>query len=245
MKKTVILLLCSISILYAQTGADILAKYTTATGGQAAWDSVKTMHVRGQVSIPAQDMLLPFERVNTSEGHQLTRLKVAGMSYTETSYDGKQAWGTNEYMEAAYKTAEETENIKRNQGNYPYPAHNWEAKGFREEYIDTSTVQGRLTYKVRLFMTPLLVEGEEVENNSLLYIDAQSYFLIMTEAPVTVGPQKGQILRTVFSDYRSIDGLWYPFVSTLSYDDEVFQVITTEEVFINTEIGLETFQFPE
>ncbi|MEM7572496.1 MAG: hypothetical protein AAF433_06330 [Bacteroidota bacterium] len=223
----------------------MLAKYTEATGGQAAWDQVQTIRVTGSVRLSQPEMVLPFERIMSRAGQQLTRLQINGMNYTDSAYDGDRAWGTNRMMQAELKTEEETENLRRSSTEFPYPAHNWEAKGFSATYLDTIRLNGRLTHRIKLKKTPHIQNGKEQDNISTLYIDANSFLLVRTESEILDGPYQGQLLRANLSDYREVEGRWYPFVSEMAYDDQTFQVLTTEEVFFNESISADHFAFPE
>lgn len=240
-----LLLLCTLTICYSQSARDILTNYTEVTGGQAAWDQVHSIQVKGSVSLTQQDMQLPFVRAMSIEGQQLTRLRINGMDYTDAAYDGKQAWGTNQMMQPVWKSEEETENLRRAVSEFPYPAHNWEEKGFSATYLDTFRLEGRLTHRIALKKTPTLQDGVETDNISVLYIDATTYFLLLTETEQNSGPNQGQPLRAYLSDYREVDGLWYPFVSKMAYGDQIFQVLTTEEVKFNEALSEEEFVFPE
>lgn len=245
MKTFQLMLLLSIAAMstsFAQTAEEILAKYTEATGGQENWDKIQSMRVTGTAKLVLQGMELPFTRIRLKSGQQITSLKVNGMDYIDTAFDGTMVWGTNSQMQRQEKDSDTAENIKRAGKEFPYPAHNWKQNGFTVEYLGEVTIEGQKTYKIKLIKEPVLVEGEEVENSMIYYFDAEKYVPILTESEATSGPQKGQITKSYLSDYREVNGYLYPFLSTMKIRGETFQILETTKVEFNVKIEESIFK---
>ena len=241
---TLLLLAICSTYLYTQSAEEILAKYTEVTGGQERWDQVHSMKVTGTAKLIAQNMELHFTRIRTRKGPQITSLKVNGMDYIETAFDGTMVWGSNNTMQPAEKDADASENVKRAIPEFPYPAHNWKANGFTAKYLGKEHLDSIEVFKIKLTKRPQLVAGEEVENSMIYYFDTKRYVPVLTETMTMSGPSKGQLMRATLSDYREVDGYLYPFLGSMMMGDQIFQVLETETVEFNGKIEDSIFKMP-
>ena len=240
-----ILALSSASLLPAQSAKSILSKYTEATGGQEHWDQAFSMKITGIATLAGQGgMELPFIRIMQKDGKQLTKLVVNGMDYVDTGFDGHIAWGSNSQMQITQKDKDATENARRSKYDFPYPGHNWEQNAYRARYLGEAMVGEVKTFKIELAKRPLWANGEEKENILLMYIDAQRYVPVMTESTVQTGPNAGQKMRSYLSDYREVDGYLYPFLITMKYGEDTFQILEAKTVEWNVEVDPSVFTMP-
>ena len=205
--------------LKAQTARDILEKYTQKTGGQEQWDKVVSMEITGTVKVLAQNMELPFLRIRMKDGRQYTALTINGMSYIATAFDGTTTWGSNAQMKLEEKDSCRNEKGSFGEKRISLTQHIIGAqKGFEIELLGKDTINETETYKIKLLKDPIIVDGKKTENASILHIDTKTYLLILTETLATTGANKGQTMKAYMSDYREIQGYWYPFYSELQYD---------------------------
>ncbi len=240
----IVLVLLCMTLAKAQTAESILQKYTEVTGGQENWDRVQSMDITGTAKLVTQNMELPYHRVMLNDGRQITSLEFNGMTYVDTAYDGTKIWGSNSQMEAEVKDTEALENMKRTMSDFPYPGHNWKERGYKATYMGTEQIEGVDTYKVLLVRHTRLVNGEEKDNELLIYFDAKSYFPIFTESTAFSGPSAGGTMRTFLSNYKEVDGLFYPFTVTMKNGDETFQILEATTVKWNAEIDPSIFAMP-
>jgi|GEM_PF-3130843 len=247
MKKTLNLMLILFlysCVINAQSAKEILKKYTENTGGQKQWEKVNSMEVTGKVKIIAQNMELPFLRIRMADGRQYTSLDINGMSYISTAFDGKIVWGSNSQMKLVEKDSTEKERVILEKKEFPYTTFGWEKKGFKAELIGKEIINDTETFKIKLIKDSIYVNGNKTENINFLYIDTHKYQLILTESTVQEGVNKGKIMRAYMSDYREVEGYWYPFYSELKYDEESSQIFLTEKVKINSSIDDKIFTMP-
>ena len=238
------LLLVVVSETKTQTATEILALYTEKTGGQEEWDAVYSIKAVGRVKLIGQNMEFPFLRIRMKDGRQYTSLNTYGMTYIATAFDGIEVWGSQADMELEKKDSSELERVIREAKEYPYTTHNWSQKGFKTEWMGKDTIEGVGVYKIKIQKDDLIIDGQPTDNISILYINAENYFLILTETMLVEGPNKGRIMQAYMSDYREIQGYWYPFYSELKYDGETAQIFLTEEVEINSSIDEDIFRMP-
>lgn len=239
----IILFIINMDYSVAQSASDIMDKYTKVTGGKKNWDKVNSMKVTGIAKLLNQGGLeLPFTRIMKKDGKQITSLKVNGMDYISIAFDGKIAWGSNQQMQPEAKIDDTSHNTMITKYDFPYPGHNWKQNGYTVDYLGKETVINTETYKIKLTKLPQLVDVKEVENILYLYLDAKKYVPILTESIVMTGIDKGKILRSFLSNYKEVNGLLYPFIVTMKYEEETFQILETETVEWNSEIDDSIFE---
>ncbi|MDY8137099.1 hypothetical protein [Aquimarina sp. 2201CG5-10] len=247
MRTLLIFIIISVGLttsVRSQTVEEILDKYTEVTGGQENWDKITSMKIMGTAKLVSQNMELPMTRILMKDGRQYTSLLINGMSYVSIAYDGKSAWGSNQEMNPENKDQETTENLKRAIKEFPYPIHNWYENGFKAELLGTEEINGVRTFKIKFIKDPILIEGKEKQNVMIYYIHTEKYVPILTETEVMTGPSKGQVMKAFLEDYREVNGYWYPFLSTMKYGDQIFQVLQTENVELNIKINDNVFKMP-
>lgn len=223
----------------AQTADEILANYFENTGGVDAWSNLKGAKMVGSAN--AQGMEIPVEMYQTAEGKTLLKINFQGQEMTQFAFDGETMWTTNFMTMLPEKSdAEATENMKKNIGDFPSPFLNYKDKGYTVEFLGKETKEGTETFKLKLTMKPLMVDGKEEPNVSFHYFDTENYVPIMSETPVPSGPMKGQMSVSTFSDYQEVGGLYFPFAI-----NQGGQGITMKEIVLNPEIDPAFFAFPE
>lgn len=231
---------------FAQTAESIMKNYTKNSGGQANWDRINSFKIIGKAKLIMQGgMELPFERIMKKDGKLYTSLKYNGMNYIAMAHDGKKVWGSNQQMVSEEKDTNTSKNTKLLKHDFPYPGHNWKAHGYQITYVGKATIDSTDTYKIKLTKKPQWVDGKQVENSIYIYYNTENYLPIYQESKVASGPQKGQTMQTYLSDYKKVNGLYYPFTTTMKYDGKTSQVITTEIVIWNPTINDSIFEMPK
>lgn len=223
----------------AQTADEILQNYFENTGGAEAWSKLKGAKMIGSAN--AQGMEIPIEMYQMADGKQLLKINIQGQEMTQYAFDGETMWTTNFMTMLPEKSdAEATENMKKNVGDFPSPFLNYKDKGYTVEYLGKETKEGTETFKLKLTMKPVMVDGKEEPNVSFFYFDTENYVPIMSESPIPSGPAKGQMAESNFSDYQEVDGLYFPFSISMQG-----QGITMKEIVLNPEVEATFFAFPE
>lgn len=243
--STILLLLIS-TISYGQTAESIMKKYTKKSGGQKNWDQVSSFKVKGVAKLISQGgMELPFDRYMTKDGKQFTTLKVSGMDYISTAYDGKTVWGSNQQMQPEEKDPDIAKNTILQKYDFPYRGHNWKENGYKVEYEGKVTLEGKEGYKIKLIKRPQWANGKEIENIVYIYFDTKTYLPFYQETKVYSGPNKGKMMKSYMTNYKTVDGLMYPFTVTMKYDDDVSQILEAKEVTWNAKIDNTIFSMPK
>jgi len=160
---------------------------------------------------------------------------------TQYSFDGETMWTTNFMTMLPEKSdAETTENMKKNNQDFPSPFLNYKEKGYTVEYLGKETKEGTETFKLKLTQKPVMVDGKEEPTVSFYYFETENYVPIVVETTMNSGPAKGQMSTSGYSDYQEVGGLYFPF--SISQGG---QPIVMKEIVLNPEVDAALFAFPE
>lgn len=234
------LVLAAFAPVNAQSVDEIIDNYFENTGGVDAWEELEAIKFTGTAN--AQGMTIPIELIQTKDGKQRLKIDIQGQEIVQFAFDGETMWTTNFMtMQAEKNDAETTANMKKSSAkSFPSSFHNYKEKGYTAELLGTETMEGTETFKVKLTMDPVMVDGVETPQVVTYYFDTENFVPIATETEVTQGPMKGQMVKDTQSEYEEVDGLYFPFSMTMGG-----QPITITEIELNPELDDKMFAFPE
>ena len=223
---------------------EIIDGYFENTGGKDAWENLKGMKMIAKVN--QGGMEIPLEIVRLADGRQYTKITFQGMPIMQGVYDGETLWNTNfQSMKAEKADTEATQNMKLDTNDFPDSFLNYKEKGYTAELMGTETIDGAETYKVKLTKEPRMLDGEEVEDVSFYYFEAESFVPLAVDQEIKQGPQAGAIGRATMSDYQEVDGLYFPFSMTQGVKDSPSQPLMIESIELNPEVDSAVFAFPK
>lgn len=234
----VALTLLAVAPITAQTADEILSNYFENTGGEAAWNALEGIKMVGSVN---QGMEIPVEMYQMKDGKQLLKINLQGQEMTMSAFDGETMWTTNMMTMLPEKSdTETTQNMKVNNQDFPSPFLNYKEKGYTVEYLGKETKEGTETFKLKLTQKPIMIDGKEEPTVSFHYFETENYVPIVVETTMNMGPAKGQMSTSGFSDYQEVGGLYFPF--SISQGG---QPIIMKEIILNPEVDAALFAFPE
>lgn len=191
-------------------------------------------------------MDIPFSQIQTSTGKQKMAYTFQGKEIVSPSFDGKEGWSTNFMtMKAEKMEAEDSENMRREMGDFPDPFIDYAKKGYKVALLGEETVEGAVCFKIQLTRKPELVDGKEVENTDTYYFDKENYVPIVQKSVINKGEGKGTVIETVFSDYQEVNGLMFPFSITQKANGQVAAGIVMEKYELDVAVNDSEFAFPE
>jgi len=213
------------------TAAEIVAKNIFARGGAAAWRSVETLSTSGKMDLPGKaNQQAPF-LLEQKRGRK-SRLEIQFQGKTSIQvYDGTTGWklrpflGRKEvekYSPVELKTASELPDLDG-------PLMNAAADGTRVEADGVERVDGRDTYKLKLIFGNGDVRHIWIDGTTFLEseIDGQ---------PVRLRGKSLQV-RTAYKEYRSVQGLMFPFSQETSLEgSRKARKLVVETVSVNLKI---------
>ncbi|MEH6408673.1 MAG: outer membrane lipoprotein-sorting protein [Leeuwenhoekiella sp.] len=234
--KTLIVafLFTGFSSVYAQTADEIINNYLQKTGGKEAWNNLKATKMNATVS--QGGMEIPLTIYNEKDGKQAVVINLKGQTFTQLAFNGETMWTTNFMtMEPEKSDQEMVDNMKLNSNDFPSPLLNYKQKGYEVDYEGTETKNGIETYKIKLTQEPVMVKGVETPSISYYYFDKVNFVPVLIETT-----QMGQTMQIGMSDYKEVDGLYFPFSLT-----QGGQPIIVKEIALNPEIDSTVYAFPE
>ncbi|MEJ6590307.1 MAG: outer membrane lipoprotein-sorting protein [Crocinitomicaceae bacterium] len=241
---TLMILFFSCQAYFAQTKEEIISNYIENTGGAEAWNKLQGIKMTAKVSNGGME--IPIEMYNLKDGRQMTVITFQGKEIKQQVYDGKQLWSHNFMtMEAEESDAETASNFKLELNDFPNPFLNYEEKGYSIELMGNETIEGTETFKIKLIQEPVTVEGKKEESISFYFFDTENFVPIAMQSEVKVGPAKGMIAETTFSDYQEVDGLYFPFSMSQGEKGKPGEPISMTAIVLNPKVDDAEFTFPE
>ncbi len=235
-------LICSFAT-YAQTADEILAKYYKNAGGVEKWKALKGVKITAKVNQGGMD--IPLDIYRLKDGRQMTVINVPGAQFKQGVFDGTTLWATSfTTMKPEKSNEEDTENFKKDIGDFPDAFMNYKARGFKLEVIGKEKVDGSNAFKLKLTKKPIKVDGKEVENLEFYFFDAETFIPVMMESELRKGPGKGSIQQIKMSDYQEVNGLMWPFAMSQGVKDGASQPITVTAYELDPKVDDTAFKFP-
>lgn len=248
MKNSLLLLVAlifSVNISsHAQTVDEIIDNYFENTGGAEQWRAVEGVVFYATVN--QMGMEIPIEITQLKSGKQMSVIKFQGQEIKQGVFDGEVSWSINLMNQKAEKSDDETtENVKRAMADFPEPLLDYKSKGYSAELLGTEEIDGTECFKVKLIKTPVLADGEEVENVDFYFFDMDNFVPIAQQSEIKSGPMKGQMSEVKFSDYQEVEGLYFPFSQSQGMVGQDGASVTINKIVLNPEIDDSVFAFPE
>jgi len=181
------------------TGREIVSRFVTAIGGEAAYKAIKSIRARGEVRIAAQGITGALELVAARPARMRNRVTVTGIGTIEQGYDGKHAWSINPGVGPELLTGRqfmEQADDAWFDGTLHGPEH---VKTFTP--VARAMFDGHSAYKVNV----VLVSG----STQVEYFDVETGLLLGSEAdratPLGVVPT-----LNVLRDYKKFGAVLHP-----------------------------------
>ena len=247
--KTIKLLLVALVVtaftqVQAQTADEIIANYYENTGGLENWQKLEGIKMSAKVN--QGGMEIPLEIIQLKNGKQMTSISFQGIELKQGVFDGEVLWNTNFQTQKAEKSDKETtDNMKIQAMDFPDPFMNYKEKGYTVELLGKEDLDGTETFKLKLTKKPLIVEGKEVENSSIYFIDAENFVPLVVQTEVRMGANKGMISEAKMSDYQEVGGLYFPFSLAQGVKDGQSQPLTIDKIELNPVVDDSAFEFPK
>jgi outer membrane lipoprotein-sorting protein len=148
-------------------------------------------------------------------------------------FDGKTAWGVNPQTGQIHELPEGATKAFERQALGPESILNPEMYGIKYTYEGKEKVQD----KDSLVLEQTFSDGYQ----STLYVDAESYLLIMVKA-VDLNQTGAEVVsETYYSDYREVEGVSTPYKISVFQDGQESMQVTITDVVFNGGLGDSTF----
>lgn len=215
------------------TGAEILERYTQATGGLEAYDKIQNRITKGTFAIPQIGIQGPLTIYHARPDQVYTLLEIEALGKTESGISGDVAWEMSLAAGPRIKEGNERTDALRD-GIFDGYAK-WREIYDQVEYAGSAEINGRSCHKVIL--------SPESGNPRTLYFDQETNLLAKVEA--SVESQMGIIPVESFpEDYMEVAGILLPHTTkTVIMGQE--RIVTIESVEHNVQMPNGIFELPE
>jgi hypothetical protein len=177
----------------------ILDKYVSAIGGQAAWHKITSRIAKGTIDIPAMNISGTLESHEKAPSSMLVVVNIAGATF-ERGCDGTTAWSDDPQNGLRTETGAEAEDSLRQSDFY----HQVDMRKYYSKWNVTGTekIGDQDTYALEATST--------AGDLDKMYFDTKTG--LMARAITTVHtPQGAAVIQTDLSDYHDVDGIKLPF----------------------------------
>ena len=201
-------LLCAPAALQAQAlpaAADLMAAYTQAVGGEAAWSKLQGMHTTGSYTVPAMGMSAEFNVWNARPAMMLLIINIPGMGEMRQGYDGTTAWAVDPMQGARVLSGSE---LTATQDQAGFDSSLRLIKNFKSaETVEKTTLGGHECYKVKLVWK----SGRETYD---CYSTADG--MLVAQVAVQESPMGTVEATTTLSEYKAFGDIKLPTKSNIS-----------------------------
>lgn len=227
----------------AQSADEIINSYFENTGGMEAWKNLNGLKMMAKVNQGGIE--IPLEIVQMKDGRQYTKITIQGQEIKQGVFDGTNLWNTNfQTMKAEKADEESTANAKLDANDFPDSFFDYKSKGYKVELAGKETFDGAETFKVKLTKEPRTIDGVKTEDVNYYFFEVESFVPIGQESEINRGQAKGQIGQTKLSDYKEVDGLYFPYSMTQGVKGGEGQPLIIESIEINPTVTDADFAFP-
>lgn len=240
MKLVLALFVASLTLqTNAQTAEEIVDTYLENIGGKENLAKIQSLKMIGKIN--AQGMEIPFETATTSKGEVYMMIDLQGTKMKQLVANGEKAWNMNMMTRKMEQMPQEMADALITEfKDFPNPFMNYKEKGYTIELLGEDTQEGTECFKLKLTKKPLTFEGEQVPNIAIYYFDKENFVPIALETEVPTGPAKGQVMKTPLSDYQEVNGVYFPFSTSMQG-----MPLTYTTIEMNPTFEKDAFEVPE
>jgi len=214
--------------------AFILGKYYVATfGGSENWETVESVRFDGLLYLP--NGVARFVAFKKKPDYSKVVIFTGGGARIVMAYDGEDAWQVNTAVAGAEPSGmpeKEARNFIRDAtigGHLLYPL----LKGKSIELVGVEQIGDHSCYKIEV----TLPDGERV----ISYLDTSDY---AERRQTTRNALNGLEEHNTFSDFRKIDGVRFPFASSMNSGGKEVHRVEMLKIQINQGVMPWMFQRP-
>jgi hypothetical protein len=185
----------------AQSADDIINKYIEAKGGKDKLNAIKSVYMEGSREMMGSEVMV---KVTMVQGKLFRNDFEFGGQTGYTIVTPTEGWS---FIPMRSQNVESipTERLKNMQGQLDIagPLVDYIAKGNKSELQGKETIDGKEAHKIKVTLNT----GKEVT----FYIDTKTNLLIQSKMmSAATGSNAPQEMITIYSDYKSFDGIMFP-----------------------------------
>jgi outer membrane lipoprotein-sorting protein len=233
-----ILLLTAASSAFAYTADELAAKNVAAKGGAEKLAALHSLRLTGKVLVNGDTLQLGFVATVQRPDSERIEATLQGLTLIQ-AYDGTQGWKVNPFQgrkDAEQMSADDAKELSEDAADFTGPLVDYQAKGYKLDYLGTEDVDGTEAYKLRVTRP----------NGDITYVFLDpDYFLEIRTVNRRI--QHGVPKETVtdFGDYEKVDGVYLAFSQSSGPNGSSDrQKVQFDKAEANTALDSSVFRFP-
>lgn len=204
-RLTALVAVCSVPVLTAHgqaalpTGAELVARYVEAIGGESAWRALTSMRGTGVIEVPAQNLQGTLELMSARPARSVARMEIAGLGRSEMGFSDGVGWMIDPMVGPSLVTGKALAEMK-NDAHFDATLHPPELVA---SVVTVARVEfdGRQAFKA----TVTYVTGGTRHE----YFDAENGLLIGTEG-ISETPMGKVPMKITLRDYKTFGAIKQP-----------------------------------
>ena len=239
MKRIITLLVTAVlwssSPLVGQTVDEIIAKSIDARGGIRKMKSVQSQRLSGHILLGDVEGTILIERKRP--GKLREEISLEGRTLIRAT-DGKTGWSINPFSGGGAPGPLSADDFRliTQQADFDRPLVDYKAKGNQVELVGRDKLDDKEVYKLKVTL-----KDREIRYD---YVGVASSLELKWEGRVVRDGNDFQA-ESFFRDYRSVDGLMYPFViESDSPGNAATQKIVFDKIELNPALEDTRFEMP-
>ena len=220
----------------AQTVDEIIAKSIEARGGETKLRAVNSLRFTGKGEF-GPGMVIPITLLLKRPGMVRMEFTAQGMTGIQ-AYDGKAGWDVMPFQGKKDAEPMAADDIKEmeDQADFDGPLMDYKTKGNTVEFLGKEKVEGSDAYKLKVTR-----KNGNVETS---FIDVDSGLEVKSITKTKMHGNEVE-MESVYSDFRTIGGLIFPFsIENGAVGSPQKQKLTLDKVEINPELADSQFHMP-
>lgn len=231
--STVIIISCTVSFTaQAQTSDTVLEKYFNAIGSVEKWKALKTIHYSGRAFNSQLSSEYPIS-IYEQAPNKIKQVSLIQGEEVIEAYDGTKAW-SKEGGEISLMGQRDTKELTANP--FESPLIDYKNKGHEVTLLELEAIDGVQCNKI-LLKEKKDINGEQKAET--YYFDTKAHRLLLKKRASSYGE-----LWVYYSDYRQVDGLYFPFVVEVKVSGQLIQKRMIDKVTLNEVFANDFFTMP-
>jgi outer membrane lipoprotein-sorting protein len=232
------LLLTAASSAFAYTAEELAAKDVAAKGGAEKLAALHSLRLTGKLLVNGDTLQLGYVATVQRPDSERIEATLQGLTLIQ-AYDGTQGWKVNPFQgrkDAEQMSADDAKELSEDAADFTGPLVDYQAKGYKLDYLGTEDVDGTDAYKLRVTRP----------NGDITYVFLDpDYFLEIRTVNRRI--QHGVPRETVtdFGDYEKVDGVYLAFSQSSGPNGSSDrQKVQFDKAEANTALDSSVFRFP-
>ena len=220
---------------------ELLEKYLK-TIGQDKFAKIQTIKITGKMVYP-NGAEFSMTVIKKHPNLDRTEMEFQGTRIIAV-FDGQTGWMINpvsgsldpQDMSADMLNSNEKDNQKDPFSIWNNPFFDWKENGNKIELVGKEDLNGTPVYNLKMTFN----ESDVVN----YYMDIAKFVILKMKEKSTIQGQIAEV-ETIFSDFRDVDGIMYPFRYEILYNSQSAVVITVDKIEFNLPVDDAIFKKPE